>query len=59
LSILIAVVLSALAGYFGWLAGRRWERGRIELERNAYLERQTKRGDRPGTIKMTTMQIRR
>lgn len=59
MSILITVVLAGLAAYLGWLAGRRWERGRIELEREAYLERSARRGERRGTIKLSTMRIRR
>jgi di/tricarboxylate transporter len=53
------VVLSALAAYFGWLVGRRWERGRIELEQEAHQERAAQRGERSGQIRMTTIQIRR
>lgn len=59
MSILITVVLSALAAYFGWLVGRRWERGRIELEKEAHQERAAQRGERSGQIRMTTIQIRR
>jgi hypothetical protein len=59
MSIVITVALSALAAYFGWLAGRRWERGRIELEQAAHLERAAKRGERSGHIRMSTIQIRR
>ena len=59
MSILITVVLSALAAYFGWLAGRRWERGRIELENRAHEERAYARSVRSGGVRLTTMKIRR
>jgi len=59
MSILITVALAALAAFFGWLAGRRWERGRIELEREAHMEAAAKRGERNGSVRMKTIQIRR
>lgn len=59
MSIVITVVLSALAGYFGWLTGRRWERGRIELEAAAYEEQAAKRAVRSGGIVLSTMKVRR
>jgi hypothetical protein len=59
MSIVIMVVLLALAAYFGWLAGRRWERGRIELEREEHMERAAKRSERSGHVRMNTIQIRR
>lgn len=59
MSIIITVAFSALASYLGWLAGRRWERGRIELERSEHLERAARRGERSGTVRMNTMQFRR
>lgn len=59
MSILITVVLSAVAGYLGVLIGRRWERGRIELEEKAHEERAYARSARLGHVKMSTMKIRR
>lgn len=59
MSILITVALSALAGYLGWLVGRRWERGRIELEAEAYEEQVYARSARLGRVRLSTMKIRR
>lgn len=59
MSILIPIMLSALAGYFGWLAGRRWERGRIELAQMEFEEQAAQRAVRHGGIVMSTMKIRR
>lgn len=59
MSILITVALCALAAYLGWLAGRRWERGRIELEQMERESIAAQRGERSGSIRLSTMQIRR
>ena len=59
MSILITVALCALAAYLGWRAGRRKERGLIELEHEEAMERAVQRGERLGSIRMNTMQFRR
>ena len=59
MSIVITVALSALAAYLGWLGGRRWERGRIELEVREYEEQRYARSVRLGRVKLSTMRIRR
>lgn len=59
MSVLIPIALSVLAAIFGWFAGRRWERGRIELERMAYEDEVARRAVRSGSIRMSTMKIRR
>lgn len=59
MTLVVTAVLLALTAYFSWLAGRRWERGRIELERAEAEEIAFKRSQRPGTIRMNTMRIRR
>jgi hypothetical protein len=59
MSILIMVALCALAGYLGCLVGRRWERGRIELEERAHEEQAYARSVRSGHVRMSTMKIRR
>lgn len=59
MSIVITVALCALAAYLGWFAGRRKERGLIELERDEAEERAAQRAERRGSIRMNTMQFRR
>lgn len=59
MSIVITVVLSALAAYLGWLVGRRWERGRIELAKSAFEEQAAQRAVRSGGIVLSTMKVRR
>jgi hypothetical protein len=54
--LILMLVLPALAAYFGWLAGRRWERGKIEVEQAKYAEIAAKRS---GGMKLTTLRIRR
>lgn len=53
---LILLLLLPLAAYFGWLIGRRWERGKIEREEAEHAETYARRS---GRVKLTTMQIRR
>jgi len=55
-TIVLLVLLPALAGYFGWLVGRRWERGKIEVEQAEHAEAYARRS---GGMKLTTMRIRR
>jgi lipopolysaccharide biosynthesis regulator YciM len=52
----IGLLLLPLAAYFGWLIGRRWERGKIEVEQAEHAEAYAKRS---GGLKLTTMRIRR
>ncbi len=56
MTVLLLLVLPALAAYFGWLAGRRWERGKIEQEQAEHAAAYAKRS---GGLKLTTMRIRR
>jgi lipopolysaccharide biosynthesis regulator YciM len=56
MTLILLLVLPALAAYFGWLAGRRWERGKIEVEQAKYAEIAAKRS---GGMKLTTLRIRR
>ena len=59
MNILITLALAVLACYFGWLAGRRKERGQIELEQASQIERAAIRAERNGAVRMKTIQIRR
>lgn len=59
MSIVITVVLVALAAYFSWLVGRRYERGLIEMEEAAYQDAAAKRAERSGHVRMSTMKVRR
>lgn len=56
---MITILLTLLGLYLGILLGRRLERGKIEMERAAYEERQAKRSDRPGTYQLNTIRFRR
>jgi hypothetical protein len=58
--VIIAFLLMALTGYFGWLLGRRFERGKVEREQEHYKELYASgRKRRSGGIQLKTMQIRR
>jgi hypothetical protein len=57
--LIITIAISVAAAYLGWLFGRRWERGRIEMERDAHMEKAAKRAERTGAVRMNTIQIRR
>lgn len=59
MTLLITAVLLVLTGYFSWLAGRRWERGRIELEGAKREEESYRRSKRSRTVTLSTVQIRR
>ena len=56
MTVILLLVLPALAAYFGWLVGRRWERGKIEREQAEHADAYAKRS---GGLRLTTMIIRR
>ena len=59
MTLLITAALLALAAYFGWLAGRRKERGLIEAEAAAAEAEAYQRSKRSRSVRLNTMQIRR
>lgn len=55
---MMATILVCLAAILGWLAGRRFEVGRREIEVNRLEAVREKRGRR-GTVRLNSMRIRR
>ena len=57
---MLSILISALfAAYLGFLAGRRYEKGNAEVDTHLREEIAVERSGRPGTIRLTSMKVRR
>jgi hypothetical protein len=57
---IVEIVISALlAGFLGFLAGRRWEKGGREVDAAIREAIGEKRAGRSGTVRLNTIKIRR
>lgn len=59
MTLLIFLAMGPAAGYLGYLIGVRRTRGLIEVETAAAEEEAYRRSERPGTVRMNTITIRR
>lgn len=59
MTFLLWILSGPFCGYLGYLLGVRREKGRMELEADAAEAEAYRRSERPGSVVMTTMKIRR
>jgi hypothetical protein len=58
-AVTLIVLAGLIAGAFGFAAGIKYQKGTEEVATMLREEEDAKRGERPGTIKLKTMRIRR